>query len=167
MASDAPSTVASHAQAVLARLTESGELPARALADVSGSVLFRSEKKLVRAQLVLVGKVMRRDAEAARELLPVVAEAFGHQDVDVQERALKLVARHLGAVPRADDEGLREELAASAALLSPAHRAAAVEVFGDLADAGSPRSTRRSCRHHQSRGGWLPRRIPSPSSSRT
>ncbi|MEU3919806.1 DUF6493 family protein [Streptomyces sp. NPDC029004] len=138
MASDAPSTVASHAQAVLARLFESGELPARALADVTGSVLFRSEKKLVRAQLVLVGKVMRRDAEAARELLPVVAEAFGHQDVDVQERALKLVARHLGAVPRADKEGLREELAPSAALLSPAHRAAAVEVFGDLADAGSP-----------------------------
>ncbi|GGT42354.1 DUF6493 family protein [Streptomyces purpureus] len=126
MAADGPSTVAGHAQAVLARLAESGELPARALADMSASVLFRTEKKLVRAQLVLLGKVLRRDRASAAELLPVIAEAFGHEDTVVQERALKLVGTVLPAV---GDE-LRAELAGAAALLSPVHREAAVAVFG-------------------------------------
>ncbi|WP_405809728.1 DUF6493 family protein [Streptomyces sp. NBC_00210] len=134
MAADGMSTVAAHAQGVLARLAESGELAASALAEASGAVLFRTEKKLVRAQLVLLGKVLRRDADAVGELLPVVADAFGHQDVGVQERALKLVGRHL---PAADD-CLRKELAAAANLLSPAHRKAAVEIFGALPDDGVP-----------------------------
>ncbi|MFE2031687.1 DUF6493 family protein [Streptomyces scopuliridis] len=128
MASDATSTVAGHAQGVLARLALSGALPARSLADMSGSVLFRPEKKLVRAQLVLMGKVLRADGGAAGELLPVAAEAFGHEDAGIQERALKLVVRHLSAVT-ADQ---RSELAMSAAQLSPVHRARAAEVFGEL-----------------------------------
>ncbi|MFF2330842.1 MULTISPECIES: DUF6493 family protein [unclassified Streptomyces] len=130
MASDGISTVAGHAQEVLARLDERGALPVRALADVSGAVLFRSEKKLVRAQLVLIGKTLRRDPSTAGELLPVVAEAFGHEDIGIQERALKLVARFLTSV----DAPAREELAATASLLGPAHRVAAAEVFGDLLD---------------------------------
>ncbi|MEV6398127.1 DUF6493 family protein [Streptomyces sp. NPDC051907] len=128
MAADGASTAAAYAQGVLARLAESGWLSTRALSEMSASVLFRAEKKLVRAQLVLLGKALRRDARCAAELLPVLAEAFGHVDVGVQERALKLVGRHLSAV----DEALREELAASAELLSPVHRAAAVEIFGAL-----------------------------------
>ncbi|MFF2065625.1 DUF6493 family protein [Streptomyces sp. NPDC058200] len=128
MASDGTSQVAGHAQGVLARLAVSGVLPARSLADMSRSVLFRSEKKLVRAQLVLLGKVLRADSGSAGELLPAVAEAFGHEDTGVQERALKLVARQLSAV----ESGLRSELAAAAALLSPVHRARATEVFGEL-----------------------------------
>ncbi|MFI1393929.1 DUF6493 family protein [Streptomyces sp. NPDC020681] len=132
MASDGTSTVAAHAQDVFTRLMESGALSTQALAELSGAVLFRTEKKLVRAQLVLLGKALRKDAKAAPELLPVVAEAFGHEDVTVQERALKLVARYLPAT----DDGLREELAGSAALLSPAHRTAAVEIFGALSQDG-------------------------------
>jgi hypothetical protein len=141
MASDGTSTVAAHAQSVLARLAESGELPARTLAEVSAAVLFRTEKKLVRAQLVLLGKVLRHgDAEVAGELLPVVAEAFGHEDVEVQERALKLVGRYLPAEDAAKGPvgALREQLAESAALLSPSLRAAASELFPTLRDEGSP-----------------------------
>ncbi|MFD8969762.1 DUF6493 family protein [Streptomyces sp. NPDC059568] len=128
MAADGPSTVAGYAQGVLARLALAGDLPVRSLADMSRSVLFRPEKKLVRAQLVLLGKVLRADGGSAGELLPVVTEAFGHEDTAVQERALKLVARHLSAVgaePRA-------ELVLAAASLSPVHRARATEVFGEL-----------------------------------
>ncbi|WP_411113968.1 DUF6493 family protein [Streptomyces sp. 029-5] len=128
MASDGISTVAGHAQGVLARLALSGALPTRSLAGLSGAVLFRPEKKLVRAQLVLMGKVLRADGGAAGELLPVVAEAFGHEDAGIQERALKLVVRHLPAVT--DDR--RSELAMAAARLSPVHRARAAEVFGEL-----------------------------------
>ncbi|WNI26043.1 DUF6493 family protein [Streptomyces sp. ITFR-16] len=130
MAADGPSTVAAHAQEVLTRLDERGELAVGRLAEVSGAVLFRPEKKVVRAQLVLLGKVLRREASAADELLPVVAEAFGHPDTDIQERALKLVARRLPAASPA----IREEVAASACQLGPVHRAAALAVFGELLD---------------------------------
>ncbi|CAL9359990.1 DUF6493 family protein [Streptomyces sp. enrichment culture] len=129
LAADAPSAVAGYAQEVLARLAESGGLPARQVAEVSSSVLFRPEKKLVRAQLALVGKVLRRDAAAAGELLPVLAEAFGHSDTALQERALKLVGRHLGSV---DGETRRALAESAAALLSPVHREAAAAVFGAL-----------------------------------
>ncbi|QIQ05942.1 DUF6493 family protein [Streptomyces liangshanensis] len=136
MVSDGASTVAALAQEVLARLAQSGALPAAALADMSGSALFRPEKKLVKAQLVLLGKVLRSDPAAAGVLLPVVGEAFGHEDTDVQDRALKLVARHLPAV----DGDVRSALAAAAAGLSPVHRARAAGVFGGqavpVADAG-------------------------------
>ncbi|MYV54768.1 DUF6493 family protein, partial [Streptomyces sp. SID3212] len=126
MVSDGASTVAALAQEVLTRLALSGSLPVGALAEMSGSALFRPEKKLVRAQLVLLGKVLRSDPGAAGVLLPVVAEAFGHEDTDVQDRALKLVARHLAAV-----EGeVRAGLASAASLLGPVHRSRAAEVFG-------------------------------------
>ncbi|WOI60412.1 DUF6493 family protein [Streptomyces fradiae] len=135
IAAHAPSPAAAHAQAVLGRLAMAGEVSARQLAEVSSSVLFRAEKKLVRAQLVLAGKALRRDAGAAGELLPVVAEVFGHADTALQERALKLVGRHLDGV----GPQVRAALADSAAvLLSPAHRAAAVEVFGALPEPEGP-----------------------------
>ncbi|MFI8965902.1 DUF6493 family protein [Streptomyces sp. NPDC053493] len=127
MAADGPSPVAGYAQEVLAELAQDGGLAVRELAEMSGAVLFRSEKKLVKAQLTLLGKVLRQDPGAAEELLPVVTDAFGHEDTALQERALKLVGRHLKDVT---DERVREELAGAAELLSPVHRAAAAEVFG-------------------------------------
>ncbi|NED12879.1 DUF6493 family protein, partial [Streptomyces sp. SID9124] len=128
MAADGPSPVAGHAQEVLIRLDAQGALSVRQLAEVSGAVLFRTEKKLVRAQLIQLGKVLRRDPSAAEELLPVIADAFGHPDVDAQERALKLAAR---ALPAATPE-VREEAARMASLLAPVHREAARAVFGEL-----------------------------------
>ncbi|MDV9178525.1 DUF6493 family protein, partial [Streptomyces sp. W16] len=127
LASDAVPTVASHAQAVLGSLALDGELAPRRLAEMSDAVLFRSEKKLVRAQLVLLGKVLARDASAAVEVLPALAFAFGHADTEVQERALKLVERHL---KRVDSPEVRAELAAAADQLIPALRTRAVETLG-------------------------------------
>ncbi|MBW5483926.1 hypothetical protein GPJ59_19070 [Streptomyces bambusae] len=131
MAADGPSPLAGYAQEVLARLAEAGELPARQLAEMSGSVLFRPEKKLVRAQLVLLGKALRRDPDTRDELLPAAAAAFGHPDTALQERALKLVAKHL----RTQDTELRAELADQTALLSPVHRTLAAQVLGAAASA--------------------------------
>lgn len=133
MAADGISVVASHAQDMLARLDARGELSTGDLAEVSGSVLFRREKKLVRGQLILLGKVLSRDASTAGELLPVVAEAFGNEDVALQERALKLIARHLPA----DDAPLREELAFAAAQLGPLHREAVTALFGAVGEEAS------------------------------
>ncbi|MFC8664250.1 DUF6493 family protein [Streptomyces sp. NPDC057199] len=126
LASDAVSTVASHAQSVLGSLALDGELTPRQLAEMSGGVLFRPEKKLVRAQLVLLGKALRRDPSSAAELLPAVAQAFGHEDTDVQERALKLVERHLDAAP----PEVRGEVADAAEELSPGLRVRATETLG-------------------------------------
>ncbi|WP_329341700.1 DUF6493 family protein [Streptomyces sp. NBC_00663] len=126
LAADAPSVVASHAQSVLGGLALDGELSARQLAEMSGGVLFRTEKKLVRAQLVLLGKVMARDAATADELLPAAAQAFGHEDSDVQERALKLVERH---IKKAGPE-TRSELAETARQLIPALRTRAAASLG-------------------------------------
>ncbi|MER5310562.1 DUF6493 family protein [Streptomyces sp. NPDC002773] len=136
MTADAPSPVAGYAQEILAGLATEGALSTGALAEMTGGVLFRTEKKLVRAQLTLVGKVLAREPGAADELLPAVAEAFGHEDTSIQERALKLVGCHAAAV----DASVRRELAEQAGLLSPAHRPAASALFGaDLEEeSGAP-----------------------------
>jgi hypothetical protein len=128
LTADAPSPVAGHAQQTLARLAAAGHLTPRLLAEMSAAVLFRREKKLVRAQLVLLGKELDRDPAAAPELLPVLGEAFGHTDTDIQEQALKLAAAHLP-----DDPGLRAQLGGQARLLSPSHRTRATQLFGPAA----------------------------------
>ncbi|MER5941059.1 DUF6493 family protein [Streptomyces sp. NPDC001928] len=127
LAADAASVVATHAQSVLASLALDGEVAARQLVEMSGAVLFRTEKKLVRAQLVLLGKVITRDPSTARELLPAVAQAFGHEDSDVQERALKLVERHVRKIGTTE---VREELASAAHQLIPTLRKRAAQSLG-------------------------------------
>ncbi|CAL9361987.1 hypothetical protein SUDANB120_00685 [Streptomyces sp. enrichment culture] len=126
MAGDAPSPLAGHAQGILAGLAEAGRLTAEQLAEMSAAVLFRPEKKLVRAQLVLLGKALRRSPDDRAVLLPAAAAAFGHADTALQERALRLAAAHL----RPEDDALRAELADQAGLLGPVHRRAAAELLG-------------------------------------
>lgn len=126
LAADAASTVASHAQSVLGALALDGGLPVRRLAEMSDAVLFRTEKKLVRAQLALLGKVLARDAGTADQLLPAAAQAFGHEDSDVQERALKLIERHIEKA----GTGVRDGLGVAAEQLIPALRARLVTMLG-------------------------------------
>ncbi|MFD9609165.1 DUF6493 family protein [Streptomyces sp. NPDC059083] len=126
IAADAPSPVAGYAQDLLAELASAGALPVGALAELTTGVLFRTEKKLVRAQLALVGHVLEREPGAAGELLPALTDAFGNEDTELQERALALVGRHLADV----SPEVRRELGGAAGLLSPAHRRAAQELFG-------------------------------------
>ncbi|MEU3986255.1 DUF6493 family protein [Streptomyces sp. NPDC026672] len=128
LARDAASPVAAHAQSVLAGLALDGDLTPRRLAEVSDGVLFRPEKKLVRAQLVLLGKVLVRDRSAAPELLPAVGRAFGHEDGQMQERAVKLLERH--AKHLAPDDAARDELAFAVEQLGPALRSRAGSALG-------------------------------------
>lgn len=127
LASDAVSPVASYAQSVLGGLALDGGPTPRQLAEMSDAVLFRPEKKLVRAQLILLGKILTRDASTAEELLPAVAQAFGHEDSEVQERALKLVERHL---KKAESAEVRAQLTSAADQLIPALRIRAVRTLG-------------------------------------
>lgn len=126
MTADATSPVAGYAQKILSGLALEGALPGGAFAEMTAGVLFRTEKKLLRAQLSLVHKVLAGNPALAVEVLPVVADVFGHDDMEIQQRALQVVARHLKSV----DEETRRGLAEAASLLGPAHRPAAEAVFG-------------------------------------
>ncbi|MFJ6214167.1 DUF6493 family protein [Streptomyces sp. NPDC092296] len=123
---DAHSTVAGHAQQVLIELDDSGRLSAEQLAEASRAALFRSEKKLVRAQLSWLDQAARRDQDRAAVAVLAAADVFGHEDTAVQERALNLVARHL---KRAGD-GVLPELRAAAEALAPVHHTRAAELLG-------------------------------------
>jgi hypothetical protein len=128
LACEAVPTVARHAQSVLASLALEDELASRQLAEMSSGVLFRADKKLVRAQLILLGKVLKRDPSTADVLLPAAAQAFGHEDTEAQERALKLVERHVDALPEAGEA--RERLGELAAGLRPGLRLRAQRLLG-------------------------------------
>ncbi|MEU1803994.1 DUF6493 family protein [Streptomyces sp. NPDC019937] len=126
MLPDGHALVAARAQEVLAELDEAGRLETEHLAEASRAALFRPEKKIVRAQLTMLDKAMKRDRARTDELLPVAAEAFGHEEHSLQEKALALAVRHRR---HAGDEALAE-LAASAELLPSDLRKRAAEAFG-------------------------------------
>ena len=120
------STIAAHAQQVLTGLDEAGLLPDDALAEGSATVLFRSEKRLVRAQLSWLDRAARRDPARAGLVLLATADAFGHPDAELQERALRMTARHL----KAAGDAVLPDLRAAAESLNPAHTALAAAVLG-------------------------------------
>ncbi|WP_327682912.1 DUF7824 domain-containing protein [Kitasatospora sp. NBC_00458] len=123
---DGLSTVAAHAQQALAGLDEAGLVEPEVLTEASAVVLFRSEKKLVRAQLAWLEQAARRSPERSGPVVLAAAEAFGHPDTVLQERALNVVARRL----KAAGEGVLPELRLAARSLDPAHHARAGELFG-------------------------------------
>ncbi|MFH8533824.1 DUF6493 family protein [Streptomyces tendae] len=124
---DAHALVAARAQEMLAGLDEAGRLADEQLAEVSRAALFRTEKKIVRTQLAMLDKAMRRTPARTDELLPAVAEAFSHEEHSLQERALALVVRH----GRHASGTVLGELAANAGQLSHDLRIRAAQTFGD------------------------------------
>ncbi|TDQ54455.1 DUF6493 family protein [Actinorugispora endophytica] len=123
---DAPSPEAGYAQKILVGLDEAGRLSDEHLAEASASVLFRTEKTLVRAQLSWLDRAARRDRSRAGVAVLAAADAFGHPDPALQERALALVERHL----KHAGDAVRADLTAAAEALSPALRPRAAELLG-------------------------------------
>ncbi|MQY10340.1 hypothetical protein SRB5_04470 [Streptomyces sp. RB5] len=132
LVADAPSPVAGFAQERLGELALAGELDAARLADVSAAVLCRPEKKLVRGQLSMLDKALRRAHTDAGVLLPSLGTAFSHDDTALAERAVKLVVREL----KHADEAAREELVSYAEVLRPELRALLAGPLG--LDASAP-----------------------------
>ncbi|GAB3456844.1 DUF6493 family protein [Streptomonospora sediminis] len=130
---DLSSPVAGYGQEVLTGLDEAGLLEADVLTEACERVLLRQEKKLVRAQLTWLDKVARRDPARAERVLIDAAMVFQHPAVDLQERALKLIARHL----RKAGADVLPELRTAAAALDPAHAARAAELLGLPQDTGA------------------------------
>ncbi|MER7579298.1 DUF6493 family protein [Kitasatospora sp. NPDC097691] len=123
---DGLSVIAGHAQEVLAELDEAGLIEPEVLYEASAVLLFRTEKKLVRAQLGRLERAARHAPERSGPVVLAAAQAFGHADPAVQERALNVVARHLGAAGGA----VLPELRFAAEALNPVHHRRAGELFG-------------------------------------
>ncbi|WP_431681759.1 DUF6493 family protein [Kitasatospora sp. KL5] len=123
---DGPSTTAALAQQVLAALDAAGRVDAELLGEACLTVLFRPEKKLVRAQLGWLDRAARTAPDRAGPVVLAAAGAFGHPDRTLQEQALKVVAKHL----RKAGPAVLPELRDAAEQLDPAHHARAAELFG-------------------------------------
>ncbi|MFB7382171.1 hypothetical protein ACFC0A_32665, partial [Kitasatospora purpeofusca] len=74
---DGLSAVAGHAQQVLAGLDEAGLVEPELVTEASAVVLFRAEKKLVRAQLAWLEQAARSAPERSGPVALAAAEAFG------------------------------------------------------------------------------------------
>lgn len=118
--------MAGHAQQVLAGLDEAGLVEPELVTEASAVVLFRAEKKLVRAQLAWLEQAARSAPERSGPVALAAAEAFGHPDSALQERALNLVARRL----KTAGEAVLPELRLAAEALNPVHHARAGALFG-------------------------------------
>ncbi|GIE31265.1 hypothetical protein Ait01nite_043100 [Actinoplanes italicus] len=102
MLPDGPSTVAALAQRTLRAMDDAGRLDLEVLLEVSGPVLVRPEKSLVKAQLIWLSRVAARHPDRIDEMVETVAVALGHPDSEIRQRALDLVTRHRpDAVPGA------------------------------------------------------------------
>lgn len=127
---DLSSSVAGYGQEVLIGLDEAWLLEPDVFTEVCERVLLRPEKKLVRAQLTRLDRAARRDsARAARTVLDA-AIAFDHRDLDLQERALDVVARHL----KAAGDSVLPQLRTAAARISPGLAPRAADLFGTAPD---------------------------------
>jgi hypothetical protein len=120
---EAQGPVAAVAQRCLRTLDDTGRLDVDTLLETSSTALLRKEKTLVKTQLSWLERVARREPERAGDVLGVMAAAFGHPALNVQERALTLIARHLpGLAP--DTVGRLAEASAALAGDLPARAAA-------------------------------------------
>ncbi|MET7298412.1 DUF6493 family protein [Embleya sp. NPDC005575] len=128
---DAPSPVAGTAQEVLRRLDAAGRLDAERLAEASRAVLFRSEKKLVGSQLTWLGQAIKRHPDHAGSLLACACTAFGSTAVDLQGRALTLIAKQVGGLAPDQAALVHDEVRAQLPLLGQALRPEAAALIGE------------------------------------
>ncbi|MEV6343745.1 DUF6493 family protein [Actinoplanes sp. NPDC051851] len=91
----APSAVATLAQRALRAVDDAALLPLDTLLEVSGPVLARPEKSLVKSQLSWLDKVAHRSGTRAGELTATAMAAFTHPALDIQDHAVTVIERHV------------------------------------------------------------------------
>lgn len=122
--------VAGWAQAHLRRLDEAGLLTEERRTEAAVAGLARGERKLVRDQLVWIDKF----APAQPGLVALVPAALSHEAADIQERALKLIAKHLPRPADQDADAVRTAVAESIPHLAVTVRPRATELAGAAAE---------------------------------
>jgi hypothetical protein len=134
LATSAPGVVAKLALGELRALDKEKPAEPLDLAAFSEAVLARPESGLANAQLAWLDAAIKRDRGAAAVLLPVFGSAFTHPATSVQQRALKLLGKHLKATKDQATVSLLREAALS---VDPALKAEAAALFADFAVAES------------------------------
>ncbi|MEV4344896.1 DUF6493 family protein [Actinoplanes sp. NPDC049596] len=118
---DSPSTVAALAQRALRTLDDAGLLDPATLLEISHPTLLRKEKTLVKTQL----SWLDRAAHDSTDFIETIAVAFGHPALDIQERALNVVGKHLKRLIPAPAEAI-----APSGASTPAEASASAEARG-------------------------------------
>lgn len=130
---DAPGPVAAYAQSALRGLDEAGRLTADQVAEATRSLLFRPEKKLVRAQFTWLDKTVKRHPGRVGDLLAAATTVFTQQASDLHERALKTFGKQLPKLPEDQAIAVRAELRAVLDFLGDSARADAAALLGEEA----------------------------------
>lgn len=92
LVSGTPSFAATFAVDALRRLEQSEPLPDEALRELSAAVFARSEKAIATKQLTWIGS-RAKDPTRVDAWIGAVVDALAHERPDVQEQALKLLAK--------------------------------------------------------------------------
>ncbi|MBO2465137.1 DUF6493 family protein [Actinomadura violacea] len=95
--------------------------------EAAGAVLFRPEKKLVRAGLTWADRTARKHDRVDAALRAVLA-VFSSDALDLRERAVKVAVKHAGKASAEAREGVR----IAAAELPDTLRAMIAEAFGEV-----------------------------------
>ena len=128
----APPAVAEVALRTVRSIDEAGGLDEAAFAEAAEAVLFRPEKKLVRAALSWLGRTGTRRVDTTLAALTV---AFGQEALDLRAHAVKLIVK---LAPRAGDDALRTVREAATGL--PADlRSRIADACGAVASVDAPR----------------------------
>ncbi|MEV0902866.1 DUF6493 family protein [Actinoplanes sp. NPDC049802] len=155
---EAPSAIAGLAQRALRAIDDAGRLDMETLIEASAATLLRTEKGLVKTQLTWLEKAARRSPDRAAEVLETAAVAFGHPTLDVQERALTLIGRHVSRL----DAGTAARLADAAGTLGGDLPARAARMFGVAAPTASPTAASASASADPGAGALAP---PAPAAA--
>ncbi|MET7329691.1 DUF6493 family protein [Nonomuraea sp. NPDC005650] len=121
------------AELAVKRLRACGDLGADDLAEAWESLLFRAERKLVRAGISWLDRSVRRAPELAGLVAGPLAGAFAADSAELQEKAVELAVAHAGRMTEEGRATVREAIE-----LLPPHlglRAAAAFAGGSVAEA--------------------------------
>jgi Family of unknown function (DUF6493) len=90
-------------------LLDAGVLDAERLLEASAPALLFPQKSIALTQLKLITKAIAQQPAARAHAMATAAQAFSHEREDIQEAALKLIARH--GVPDGPERAVISELA--------------------------------------------------------
>ncbi|TDD67718.1 DUF6493 family protein [Actinomadura rubrisoli] len=110
----APPNVADLALRAIRRADDMGRLDEALFEEAAGALLFRPEKKLVRATLIWLDRTAGK-RERVDATLRAVTAVFDSDAIETQERAAKIAAKHMGKAGKQ----VRAEVLSAAAPLPP------------------------------------------------
>lgn len=135
---DGPSAAAALAQAALRGLDDAGRLTGEQVVEATRAVMFRPEKKYVRAQFTWLDKAVRRHPDHAADLLAAAATVFTQDASDLHDRALKSIAKFLPKLTEQQALAVRAELRASLDVLVEPTLGVAAGLLGEDAAPAAP-----------------------------